>query len=267
MKAIILAAGKGTRLHGAAVKPKCLVEIGGSTLLHRQIDTLRSLNVTEIVVVVGFGADSIREECDDAISFVENAKFAETSSLYSLWLAREHLTDGFVVLNSDVLFHPQMLCDLLESDHDNALLLSDTDPGPLGDEEMKVKVQDQLVLDISKEMDPLDADGENVGIVKFGASGARLLVEYMDALIDSGELKHWAPRAFLEFARHHPLHALSTRGLPWIEIDFPEDYQRAVNEVLPKIEATKRHNRHREDYPAPAVNPSSHPAVTTFDEP
>ena len=267
MKAIILAAGKGTRLDGAAVKPKCLVEIGGSTLLHRQIDTLRSLNVTEIVVVVGFGADSIREECDDAISFVENAKFAETSSLYSLWLAREHLTDGFVVLNSDVLFHPQMLCDLLESDHDNALLLSDTDPGPLSDEEMKVKVQDQLVLDISKEMDPLDADGENVGIVKFGASGARLLVEYMDALIGSGELKHWAPRAFLEFARHHPLHALSTRGLPWIEIDFPEDYQRAVNEVLPKIEATKRHNRYREDYPAPAVNPSSHPAVTTFDEP
>ena len=267
MKAIILAAGKGTRLDGAAVKPKCLVEIGGSTLLHRQIVTLRSLNVTEIVVVVGFGADSIREECDDAISFVENAKFAETSSLYSLWLAREHLTDGFVVLNSDVLFHPQMLCDLLESDHDNALLLSDTDPGPLGDEEMKVKVQDQHVLDISKEMDPLDADGENVGIVKFGASGARLLVEYMDALIDSGELKHWAPRAFLEFARHHSLHALSTRGLPWIEIDFPEDYQRAVNEVLPKIEATKRHNRHREDYPAPAVNPSSHPAVTTFDEP
>jgi hypothetical protein len=169
--------------------------------------------------------------------------------------------------NSDVLFHPQMLAELLESDHDNALLLSDNDPGPLGDEEMKVKVQDQLVVDISKEMDPLDADGENVGIVKFSASGARLLVEYMDALIGSGELKHWAPRAFLEFARNHALHALSTRGLPWIEIDFPEDYQRAVNEVLPKIEATKRHKRYREDYPAPTVSHSSHPVVTTFDEP
>ncbi|HET9527056.1 MAG TPA: NTP transferase domain-containing protein, partial [Pyrinomonadaceae bacterium] len=139
MKAIILAAGKGTRLDGAAVKPKCLVEIGGSTLLHRQIDTLRSLGVTKIVVVVGFGADSIREECDDGISFVENAVFGETSSLYSLWLAREHLTDGFVVLNSDVLFHPQMLADLLESDYGDALLISDADPNPLGDEEMKIK--------------------------------------------------------------------------------------------------------------------------------
>jgi L-glutamine-phosphate cytidylyltransferase len=260
MKAIILAAGKGTRLDGAAVKPKCLVEIGGATLLHRQIDTLRSFNVSEIVIVVGFGAESIREECDARVSFVENAKFAETSSLYSLWLAREHLTEGFVVLNSDVLFHPQMLADLLESDYDNALLLSDTDPGLMGDEEMKVKVQDQLVVDISKEMDPLDADGENVGIVKFSAAGARLLIEYMDALIGSGELKHWAPRAFLEFARNHPLHALSTRGLPWIEIDFPEDYQRAVHEVLPKIESLT-------GVWTSGINPSLHPAVTTFDEP
>ena len=122
MKAIILAAGKGTRLDGAAVKPKCLVDVGGSTLLHRQIETLRSLNVTKIVVVVG-GAGNIREECDDEIDFVENAKFAETSSLYSLWLARDTLMDGFV-LNSDVLFHPQMLADLLESNHPDALLIS-----------------------------------------------------------------------------------------------------------------------------------------------
>jgi choline kinase len=259
MKAIILAAGKGTRLDGAAVKPKCLVDVGGSTLLQRQIDTLRSLDVTKIVVVVGFGADSIREECDDEISFVENAKFAETSSLYSLWLAREHMLDGFVVLNSDVLFHPQMLADLLESNHPDALLISDADPNPLGDEEMKIKVRDQFVVDISKEIDPLDADGENVGIVKFSASGARLLAGYMDELIGSGAVKHWAPRAFLEFARNHPLHALSTRGLPWIEIDFPEDYQRAVNEVLPKIESLAG------VWPS-SVNPSTHSVVITLDE-
>ncbi len=86
---------------------------------------------------------------------------------------------------------------------------------------MKVKVKEELVVDISKDMDPLEADGENVGIVKFSANGARLLVEYMDDLIATGAVKDWAPRAFLEFARQHPLHALSTRGLPWIEIDFP----------------------------------------------
>jgi choline kinase len=236
MKAIILAAGKGTRLDGAAVKPKCLVEIGGSTLLRRQIETLKSLQIEQIVVVVGFGADSILEECGDEIEFVENSDFGATSSLYSLWLARAHLTDGFVVLNCDVLFHPQLLADLLASAHGDALLLSDTDIAPLGDEEMKVKHKERFVVDISKAMDPNEADGENVGIVKFSASGAKLLVAYMDQLIAAGAVKDWAPRAFREFALNHPLYALSTRGLPWIEIDFPEDYRRAVEEIFPRIE-------------------------------
>ena len=243
MKAIILAAGKGTRLDGAAVKPKCLVEVGGSTLLNRQIETLRASGIREIVVVIGFGGDSIREHCDNEVSFVENVDFAQTSSLYSLWLAREHLADGFVVLNSDVLFHPQMLADLLESNHPDALLISDTDPNPLGEEEMKIKLQDQFVVDISKTMSPLDADGENVGIVKFGPAGAKVLVQYMNELIANGAKKDWAPRAFLEYARHHPLHALSTGGLPWIEIDFPEDYQRAVSEIFPQIESQLQHSR------------------------
>jgi choline kinase len=237
MKAIILAAGKGTRLDGAAVKPKCLVQIGGITLLQRQIEALRDAKINRIVVVVGFAADSIRQECGSNITFVENIHFAETSSLYSLWLAREHLGNGFVVLNSDVLFHPQLLAKLLESSRDDALLLSDTETSPLGDEEMKVKVKEDLVIDISKDMNPLEADGENVGIVKFGAEGAKALVGYMDELIESGAVKEWAPRAFREFALNHPLHALSTGGLPWIEIDFPEDYQRAVTEVYPRIES------------------------------
>jgi L-glutamine-phosphate cytidylyltransferase len=242
MKAIILAAGKGSRLDGAAVKPKCLVEIGGSTLLQRQIEALRGANIKNIVVVIGFGGDSIREECGSEISFVENIHFAETSSLYSLWLARDHLEDGFVVLNSDVLFHPKLLSNLIESSRDDALLISKTEDEitPLGDEEMKVKLREELVVDISKDIDPNEADGENVGIVKFGAAGAKALVGYMDQLIATGAVKDWAPRAFREFALNHPLHALSTQGLPWIEIDFPEDYERAVTEVYPKIDVAEQ---------------------------
>jgi choline kinase len=205
--------------------------------LRRQIDTLKSAGLPDIVIVIGFGGDSIRAECgNDDITFVENVRFAETSSLYSLSLAREHLTDGFVVLNCDVLFHPQMLTSLLESSYDNALLLSDTDSHPMGEEEMKVKIRDGRVVDIAKSLDPREVDGENVGIVKFSSAGAAALVGYMDELIANGGGKDWAPRAFREFAQHHTLHALSTRGLPWIEIDFPEDYQRAVTEIYPQIE-------------------------------
>lgn len=237
MKGIILAAGTGTRLNGAAIRPKCLIEIGGMSLLRRQIRALRRAQINDIVVVLGFAGESVRNECDEGVHFVENPRFAKTSSLYSLWLARHHLTDGFVVLNSDVLFHPQILKDLLESSHDDALLISyhRESSEPLGDEEMKVKVEEDVVVDISKEINPLEADGENVGIVKFSPAGAKLLVRYMDDLIAKGSSNAWAPRAFLEFAIHHKLHAVSTRGYPWIEIDFPEDYQKAVNEIYPSI--------------------------------
>src|SRR5215216_4103208 len=99
MKAIILAAGKGTRLNGVDLKPKCLFEVGERTLLDRQMSALRDAQINEIVLVLGFEAERIRRHCPPSTSFVINERFSETSSLYSLWLAREHLVDGFVVLN------------------------------------------------------------------------------------------------------------------------------------------------------------------------
>lgn len=236
MKAIILAAGKGTRLNGIDLKPKCLFEVGGRTLLDRQISALTEAQLHEIVLVLGFEAERIRRRCDPTTSFVINSRFEVTSSLYSLWLAREHLLDGFVVLNCDVLFHPQLLAKLISSPFDDALLV-DVANRQLGEEEMKVKISDGLVVDIRKDMDPAEADGENVGIVKFSPEGAKRLVDEMDSLISRGHERDWAPRAFREFATRFPLHAISTDGYPWIEIDFPEDYRKAQEEVFPKITA------------------------------
>jgi choline kinase len=90
---------------------------------------------------------------------------------------------------------------------------------------------------MSKAMDPVDADGENVGIVKFGPKSAPHLVAILDKLVAAGALREWAPKAFREFAQEKPLHAIGTEGRPWIEIDFPEDYRRAVREILPAIDA------------------------------
>jgi len=240
MRAIILAAGKGSRLNGTAGdKPKCLVEAGGMTLIERQIRTLQRAGVIDIAVVVGCQADRVRTVCGDRVAYVENPRFAETNSLYSLWTARALLVQGFVVLNCDVLFHPVLLDDLLATHHDAALLIAYKDPAqpPYGDEEMKVAARSGRVLDLSKTMDPDQADGENVGIVKFGPASAPKLVRILDDLVAAGADREWAPRAFREFAREDALHAVSTRGYPWIEIDFPDDYQRALREVLPAIDA------------------------------
>ena len=239
MRGIILAAGKGSRLNGNSPEsPKCLTELGGETLIERQIRVLRDCGVGDIVVVVGCQAERVRRVCGQEITYIENVRYAQTNSLYSLWMARPLLYGGFVVLNCDVLFHPALLTDLLGSRHENALLLGyrEASQPPYGDEEMKVKVHQGKVVDMSKEMDPAEADGENLGIVKFGAPGAVALVDIMDRLIADGRLRDWAPRAFAAFAQAHPLHAVGTRGLPWIEIDFPEDYQRAVRDILPLIE-------------------------------
>jgi choline kinase len=245
MTGVILAAGRGSRLNGTAGDaPKCLVRLGGLTLIDRQIRTLRRAGVDEIAVVVGCQAARVRQSCGHDITYVENSRFAETNSLFSLWTARALLSRGFVVLNCDVLFHPALLDALLASRHDAALLVDyraggdDRSGGqpPYGDEEMKVTVRDGLVTDMSKTMDPCEADGENLGIVKFGPASAPALVGILDRLVAGGGLREWAPRAFREFAQRQPLHAIGTGGYPWIEIDFPEDYQRALREVLPAIE-------------------------------
>ena len=237
MRGVILAAGRGARLNGGSGDmPKCLVTIGGETMLARNVRTLREAGIDDVVVVVGCAAETVRRSIPD-VRFVENPQFAQTNSLYSLWLARTLLLDGFVVMNCDVLVHPQLVVDLLTARHEDALLLAyHDDITQYGDEEMKVRVRRGRVIDISKTMDPDAADGENLGVVKFGAEGAGILVSEMDKIVLAGELKAWVPRAFKEFSTRRALHVIGTRGLPWIEIDFPEDYRRAVEVVLPQIE-------------------------------
>jgi choline kinase len=238
MRAIILAAGKGSRLNGAAGDlPKCLIQLGEITLLERQIETLRSAGIDDIHIVVGYGADRVRETCGNAARYIENHLYHQTNSLFSLWMARELMFDGCVVMNGDVLFHAELLRNLLSFKREDALLISycDRNSAQLGDEEMKVKIKNGMVADITKAMSPKKADGENIGIVKFGCAGARLLAEKMDALIAAGAHRDWAPRAFREFASERPLHAVGSNGFPWIEIDYPEDYRRALDEILPLI--------------------------------
>jgi choline kinase len=240
MRGIILAAGRGTRLNGAAGESaKCLAALGAQTLIEWQLRTLREAGIDELAVVVGFEAERVRRVCGHGITYVENTRYAQTNSLYSLWLARPLLFEGFVVLNCDVLFHPALLRDLLTSRHPDALLVDyhGVDQPPYGDEEMKVQVRHGRVRDMSKELSADEADGENLGVVKFGADGAAALVQIMDRLVAAGADRAWAPHAFREFAQDRPLHAIGTRGLPWTEIDFPEDYHRAVHDVFPQIEA------------------------------
>jgi L-glutamine-phosphate cytidylyltransferase len=234
---VILAAGAGTRFNGGGIQPKCLARFGGTPLIELQLRAMRACGLDHITVVVGFGAGDVRAACGPGVRFIENTRFAETNSLYSLWLARAVLQQGFVVMNCDVLFPATILNDLVTARHDNALLVSYPEPGDseFDDEEMKVQVRRGRVVAIGKDLPPGDTDAENVGIVKFGAPGAQRLIPLMDQIVEGGSERDWAPRAFGVFAQQHPLFAIGTRGLPWTEIDTPDDYKRAVGEVFPAI--------------------------------
>src|SRR6185369_803841 len=114
---------------------KCLARIGAETLLERQLRTLRANGITALTVVGGYGLDLVRNVCGSRVDICVNEDFATTNSLYSLWLARESLGDGFVVLNCDVLFHPQLLVDLLTAGYPDALLVAARGDDQYSDEE------------------------------------------------------------------------------------------------------------------------------------
>lgn len=241
MTAVILAAGRGRRLSAVTGDAaKCLARLGGHTLLARQMTLLRSAGLTRIAVVVGHDAEAVARAAGAHVTIVHNARHATTNSLYSLWLARHLLQDGGVVLNCDVLFDSQLLYDLLTSRHEDALLYAPQAPGETySDEEMKVVVRKGRVVAMGKQLSSSDADGENVGIARFGLDGAAVLMDELTRHVTHGSDDAWLPAAFSTFAVRRPLFAVSTRGFPWIEIDSPDDYWRACTDVLPAIDAVR----------------------------
>jgi choline kinase len=233
--AIILAAGVGSRLRPLTQHlPKCLLEVGMQTIIDRQVTSLHQNGVTDVLVVLGFCGEQIRLHLGDRARYLENPRYEDTNSLYSLWLARDALAHGALILNSDVLALPLLFGHLLQSPAPDAVLVE------LGDrfepEDMKVRLDEGLrILDFGKDLAPEHSHGHNVGMAKFSRDSAAHLVDCLEQLVGSGHENDWAPVAFRKFARHWPLTAVSTEGLPWIEIDYPQDLARARVEIEPAI--------------------------------
>jgi len=233
-KAIILAAGVGSRLRPLTDdRPKCLLEVGGRTILEHQILALERCGITDIVMVVGYLADRIGVRMGTRLRYITNARYEETNSLYSLWLAREELAAGSLVMNSDVFAVPELFARLLRATPPDAILVE------LGEhfeaEDMKVMLNGGHVVDFGKDLPEARAHAHNVGMAKFSREGATHLIDCLDRLVAAGHENDWAPLAFKEFARQRPLVAVPTDGLPWIEIDFADDLRRAIAEVGPAI--------------------------------
>jgi len=234
MKAVILAGGVGSRL-GKFTKdsPKCLLRIGDKTIVRRQLEALSDNGVGPILIVLGYKADMIREEVGERAEFVVNERYAETNSLYSLWLARDWVDGPFVLLNSDLVFDPEILHRLLEEDG-NIIAYDST--ASRGREQTKIAVRERRVLDLGKDLPAGAAHGESLGLLSFDAGGAKVLLDHADEQISAGFENSWVTEAVRSCCQMIPIYGVNVAGLPWAEVDFPQDLEEARKEVLPAIE-------------------------------
>jgi choline kinase len=243
MRGLILAAGRGSRLGGHADgTPKCLLEVGRRRLIEHQLEALADAGVAPVAMVVGYGADEVREAVGIRAEYIHNRRWDQTNSVYSYHLAREWLTGPIVLLNCDVLFHPDVLSRLLAAKGDALAYDSSSGSAP---EQMKVKVKDGRVVDMAKDLPVEDCAGENLGVLYLTAETARALAERAGKVIEAGGENTWLSAAVRQMVAERPIQAIDVAGLPWGEIDSAYDLEHVRKKVWPAIEGSRRPVRRR----------------------
>jgi L-glutamine-phosphate cytidylyltransferase len=241
MKAVILAAGQGTRIravHGE--RPKCLIEVEDKTLLDHQIDGLCKAGIEGIAIVVGYEKHQIIRHVrrrfgrrGPKIDFIENPTFAITNNIYSLWLAREWVDgDGFACLNADVILDHQILRSAMKTD---SLISMIVDP-EWRDETMKVIISGRRVVRMSKKISRAEFSGTYIGITLFDRAVNEQFFAKMQDVIEAGRVNEFFNVAVQELADEGlPVGFTSTAGSPWAEIDDPTDLMFAQQVVFPQL--------------------------------
>jgi len=237
MRAVILAAGMGRRLGDAAEgRPKCLVQVGGRTILSHQLKTLIRAGIKRFVVVVGYRAGDVIAEAKRLVgeraTIIFNPWFNMTNTAYSLWLASRNLKGGYYYLNGDVLFSSEVIGRLREAP--SSALAVETKL--CGEEEVKVVCLNGRVTRIGKGIDGEAAAGEFIGIARFDGNIARDLHKSLGLVVNgAGDRMAYFEEGLSPLLASHFVAPVDVSDLPAVEIDFPEDLTFAREVVLPQI--------------------------------
>ncbi|MDP3026557.1 MAG: phosphocholine cytidylyltransferase family protein [Nanoarchaeota archaeon] len=217
MKALLLVAGRGTRLGKYTEdNPKTLLKVGDKPILFHIVDRITANGIKEIVVIVGFQKEKImdalkKEYPNINLTFVENKLYEKTNTLYSMFLAKDYLKDDdFVYFHGDVIFNKNILKNLLDEKYKNAAVVE------THKESMEVFGFDNIVTRLSKKKDAL---GKAIGIYKFNKEAAERLFNEAEKIILSGDLDAFQSEAINPTIVHHRMELLSTNNLSWFEID------------------------------------------------
>jgi len=227
MVAVILAAGVSSRLRPLTDSiPKSLLVVAGKSLLERSLDALQRHGLIECIIVTGYLHTMIEQFVRNLrssinVSFVLNPEFERTNNNYSLWLALPHIKGRhMLLLDGDILFDTRILSGLLNSTHDDALVIRSS--ARLGSEEIKVQLDSEgFVQRIGKEVDPEVAVGESLGIEKFSPETVARLHGILNRRHSLDEFYEASFQEMIDGGVK--IAVVDTGGYPCIEIDTSED--------------------------------------------
>ncbi|MFI5071934.1 MAG: aminotransferase class V-fold PLP-dependent enzyme [Terriglobales bacterium] len=253
--AIILAAGEGRSLFPLTKdRPKALLSVGGEAILERLLRQLRQLGVSDFVVVVGYKKDKVVEltsrfqrHSGATVHLVENERYAETNTLYSLSLAGSQCGGRPILLiDGDIVCEEEILVRFLQ-EKGGAVLAVDT-ARLMGQEEMKVRFgQNQILSAIGKNLSKPSA--EFLGISKFSGAQASELFRVARKILSQGDATSFYEEAFCVLCdRERAVRVLDISGLKWEEIDFLTDYEEALR-VFGLIDELRSYRASRQSLP------------------
>ena len=229
MKALILAAGLGTRLYPITeTRPKSLVPVNGKPILIKQLDNLAANGITDITVVSGYKADVLEKAVRDSypsVRVIESRDYAVTNNMYSAYLAREYVEGSdFLMMNADVFMDASVITSLLACPYENAIV---TDIGRYIEESMKVTEKDGRIISIAKTIPREEALGSSIDVYRFSPAGGKAFFNACRRYFEEmGELKKWSEVALADALADEVFKACPLSGR-WFEIDDLTDLANA----------------------------------------
>nr|AIF11077.1 glucose-1-phosphate cytidylyltransferase (rfbF) [uncultured marine thaumarchaeote KM3_49_A08] len=230
MQAVILAAGRGTRMGNIEI-PKCLLKFGNTSLIEYQISCLRKIGINDILIVTGFNSELIKQHLGTNVRYIFNEKFESTNNLYSLLKAKEFVKEDFICLHADLLFHKNILQKCFEYNSDLCLAVEKN----IRDETIRVQIENRKITRISKTIPMELSSGNFIGMVKFRENIHKLLFTKLLELIE-----HDNQNAYFVLAIEKMIDSginvefIETNNLPWIDIDETHEFEMA-QKIFPKL--------------------------------
>ena len=229
MKAVILAAGLGTRLRPITNEvPKCMVPVNGIRIIDKQIDNLLSNGVDEIYVVDGYKADVLAEHLKanfPQVIIVSNPRYAETNNMYSLYLTSKYVKgEEFLLMNADVYYDSNIIAGMLQGDNLSKIAC---DRSQYLEESMKITLEGDKINHISKKISETDHYAVSIDVYRISAEDSKVLFKEVEDTIegrkDENSWTEVAPDNIFPKTNFKP-YVIEGR---WFEIDNHDDLHKA----------------------------------------